>query len=55
MFLNDDLDGLSFRKLAQKYTLSSMKTWRIYKEELKKLPTTIFVGDQRDGSNQLKS
>lgn len=36
--LNDHLDGLSFRKLALKYSLSPMKAWRICEEELKKLP-----------------
>jgi Transposase, Mutator family len=38
VLLNDHLDGLSFRKLAQKYMLSPMTTWRICEEELKKLP-----------------
>lgn len=36
--LNDHLDGLSFRKLAAKYSISPMKAWRICEEELKKLP-----------------
>lgn len=36
--LLDHLDGLSFRKLASKYHLSPMTTWRICEEELKKLP-----------------
>ena len=36
--LNDHLDGLSFRKLANKYNLSPMTAWRICEEELQKLP-----------------
>lgn len=36
--LNDHLDGLSFRKLGRKYSVSPMKAWRICEEELKKLP-----------------
>lgn len=36
--LSDHLDGLSFRKLACKYSISTMTTWRICEEELKKLP-----------------
>ncbi len=36
--LSDHLDGLSFRKLAQKYSLSQMSTWRICEEELLRLP-----------------
>ncbi|OGH12296.1 MAG: hypothetical protein A2857_00190 [Candidatus Levybacteria bacterium RIFCSPHIGHO2_01_FULL_36_15] len=36
--LNDHLDGLSFRKLGVKYSLSPMTAWRICEEELKKLP-----------------
>ena len=37
--LSDHLDGLSFRKLATKYGMSSMSAWRICEEELKKLPS----------------
>ena len=37
--LTDHLDGLSFRKLGRKYTMSPMKVWRICREELKKLPS----------------
>jgi hypothetical protein len=36
--LSDHLDGLSFRRLAEKYSLSPMSTWRICEEELQKLP-----------------
>lgn len=36
--LSDHLDGLSFRKLADKYHMSPMKVWRICEGELKKLP-----------------
>lgn len=36
--LGDHLDGLSFRKLANKYNISSMTAWRICEEELKRLP-----------------
>lgn len=36
--LSDHLDGLSFRRLAEKYSLSPMSTWRICEEELLKLP-----------------
>jgi len=36
--LSDHLDGLSFRDLARKYNISSMKAWRICENELKKLP-----------------
>ena len=36
--LSDHLDGLSFRKLAQKFTMSPMSAWRICEDELKKLP-----------------
>ncbi len=36
--LNDHIDGLSFRKLAVKYSISPMKAWRICEEELTKLP-----------------
>lgn len=38
LILTDHLDGLSFRKLAVKYHISPMKSWRICEEELKKLP-----------------
>lgn len=37
--LNDHLDGLSFRKLAIKYSVSKSQAWDICYEELKKLPT----------------
>lgn len=56
--LNDHLEGLSFRDLANKYTLSPMTSWRICEEELQKLPnnnqftfnfcnrySSIFVSD----------
>lgn len=36
--LSDHLDGLSFRRLAEKYSLSPMSIWRICEEELQKLP-----------------
>ena len=36
--LNDHLDGLSFRKLAQKHNISTMTAWRTCEEELRKLP-----------------
>lgn len=36
--LSDHLDGLSFRKLAQKYKIAPMTAWRICEEELCKLP-----------------
>lgn len=36
--LSDHLDGFSFRKLAAKYSLSPMTSWRICEEELQKLP-----------------
>lgn len=36
--LSDHLDGFSFRTLARKYDISSMKAWRICEDELKKLP-----------------
>lgn len=36
--LNDHLDGISFRRLADKYGTSKMTAWRICEEELKKLP-----------------
>jgi hypothetical protein len=36
--LSDHLDGLSFRKLASKYGISTMKAWRVCIEELKNLP-----------------
>ncbi len=36
--LNDHLDGLSFRKLAVKYSISKSQAWDICHEELKKLP-----------------
>ena len=36
--LSDHLDGLSFRRLAEKYSLSSMSAWRVCEEELLKLP-----------------
>lgn len=36
--LNDHLDGVSFRRLASKYNLSPMTTWRVCEEELQKLP-----------------
>lgn len=36
--LSDHLDGLSFRKLADKYETSVMTAWRICEEELQKLP-----------------
>lgn len=36
--LNDHLDGVSFRKLAVKYSVSAMTAWRICEEELQKLP-----------------
>lgn len=36
--LNDHLDGLSFRKLAVKYKISSMKAWRICQKGLRSLP-----------------
>jgi hypothetical protein len=38
LILSDHLDGLSFRDLGRKYSLSPMSTWRICEEELKKLP-----------------
>lgn len=37
-FLNDHLDGLSFRKLAVKYHVSKSQAWDICHAELKKLP-----------------
>lgn len=36
--LSDHLDGLSFRALANKYNISSMKAWRICEEGLMRLP-----------------
>lgn len=36
--LNDHLDGLSFRKLAVKYSISKSKAWEICNEQLKLLP-----------------
>lgn len=36
--LNDHIDGLSFRKLAVKYSISKSLAWEICHEELKKLP-----------------
>lgn len=36
--LNDHLDGVSFRRLGEKYDVSPMTAWRICEEELKKLP-----------------
>jgi len=36
--LNDHLDGLSFRKLAVKYSISKSLAWEICHEELQKLP-----------------
>ena len=36
--LSDHLDGLSFRKLANKYHISKSKAWEICNSELKKLP-----------------
>lgn len=36
--LYDHLEGLSFRSLGTKYSISPMKTWRICHDELKKLP-----------------
>ena len=36
--LSDHLDGLSFRDLARKYKISTMKAWRVCEEELKRLP-----------------
>lgn len=36
--LSDHLDGISFRRLGEKYSMSQMKAWRICEEELKKLP-----------------
>lgn len=36
--LSDHLDGLSFRKLGRKYSMSPMKAWRICEEGLRKLP-----------------
>lgn len=38
IILNDHLDGLSFRDLSRKYSMSPMKAWRICEQELKKLP-----------------
>lgn len=56
--LSDHLDGLSFRDLARKYSMSPMTVWRICENALKKLPnnnqftfnycsrfSTIFVFD----------
>lgn len=36
--LNDHLDGLSFRDLARKYSISKSYAWEICQDELKKLP-----------------
>jgi hypothetical protein len=36
--LSDHLDGLSFRALGIRYSISPMTAWRICEEELKKLP-----------------
>ena len=36
--MNDHLDGLSFRKLAVKYSISPMSAYRICFDELKRLP-----------------
>lgn len=36
--LNDHLDGLSLRKLANKYDMSPMTAWRLCEEGLRKLP-----------------
>ena len=36
--LSDHLDGLSFRKLARKYSLSPMTAWRLSEEALQALP-----------------
>ncbi len=36
--LSDHLDGLSFRALANKYSISHMKAWRICEDELRRLP-----------------
>lgn len=36
--LNDHLDGLSFRKLANKYSLSPMTAWRLCEDALSQLP-----------------
>jgi hypothetical protein len=38
LILNDHLDGLSFRKLGVRYSISPMTAWRICEEELQKLP-----------------
>lgn len=37
-FLNDHLDGVSFRRLGEKYDVSPMTAWRICEEELQRLP-----------------
>jgi hypothetical protein len=36
--LKDHLDGISFRKLANKYKISPMKAWKICNQRLNKLP-----------------
>lgn len=36
--LSDHLDGMSFRKLSDKYKLSPMSAWRICEEQLQRLP-----------------
>lgn len=36
--LSDHLDGMSFRKLAQKYELSPMTAWRVCEDALRALP-----------------
>lgn len=41
--LTDHLDGLSFRALAHKYTMSPMRAWRICEEKLRALPNNNHV------------